>query len=142
MSDEVVRRLPEWFVDRMRHWAMFRLGSGAYSVPSSWPSDGPIPGGARGTRYWRLLGTVHETQVAIDSLPPKFRQTVANYWRCEGSGHSLRDLARHRQVAPSTFNLWLRKGHALLFLEFRAARRRREQAAAQAREGKLVPRAA
>lgn len=142
MSDEIVKKLPDWFVGRMRAWASFRVHSGAYAVPSSWPSDGPMPrGDGFGTRNWRLMGSVHETQVEIDRLPGRFRQAVAQYWILEGYGHSLRDHARKRQVSHPTFITWLRKGHAMLFLAFRAARDRRK---AQAEEARAVgiPRAA
>lgn len=127
MTDEIVKGLPEWFVGRMRAWASFRITGGAYSVPSSWPGDGPMPRGDEfGTRNWRLVGAVHETQVEIDRLPGRYRQAVAQYWVLEGYGHSLREHARKRGVTHPTFTTWLRKGHVLLREAFRAAQDRRK----------------
>ena len=133
MKDEILARLPGWFVNRMRGWAEFRK-SAAYAVPSSWPSDGPMPrGDGFGTRNWRLVGSVHDTQVEIDRLPARYRQAVIQYWICEGKGYSLREHARQRQVSHPTFTTWLRKGHAMLFLGFRAAAARRRAVADEAR---------
>lgn len=124
MTDEIVKALPEWFVHRMRAWAQFRISSGAYSVPSSWPSDGPMNdrGGTFGPRYYRLLGSVHETQVEIDKLPARHRQAVQQYWVLEPYGFSLREHARRRQITHPTFIAWLRRGHVLLAVGFRHLR--------------------
>lgn len=135
MSDEITQGLPKWFVDRMRKWADFRVTSGAYGVPSSWPSDGPvrIDGGVKGARYYRLLGSVHDTQVAIDALPARYRRAVVQYWVMEGQGWSMRDHARRAGVTHPTFGAWLRKGNVLLAVDFRRARDRRRAEVDEAR---------
>lgn len=134
MSDDVIRKLPRWFIDRMRAWAEFRTTGGAYGVPSSWPSDGPMEDGRPyGPRYFRLIGSKHETQVCIDELPARYRQAVKLFWIFEGE--TWRAYARREGMQEGsghkTFKIWVRKGHVLLIKDFRDRLKRRQDRAAE-----------
>jgi hypothetical protein len=89
--------------------------------------------GGFGPRYYRLLGSVHETQLEIDRLPPRFGQAVQQYWVMEGYGFSLREHARRRGITHPTFVTWLRTGHVLLAVAFRKLRDHKRAKAERAR---------
>jgi len=114
MSDKIMKALRPEFINRMRDWAMATILPDASTVPSSWPSDGPL-GDAAGynrTRTPRLLGRVHDTQVALNHLPARYQYAVCQFWWYEG--RSLAEHGRHRGVSDNAFASWVIEGHERL----------------------------
>ena len=118
MSKTIYQALTKDFINRMRDWA---LGQDVPTVSSSWPMDDPMSGIKQKHRFFRtrtpfLLGEVHDTGVAIDGLPARYKLAVRQFWLFEG--RSLRWHGRHRQVNYETFEAWVVKGHELLKVSF------------------------
>jgi hypothetical protein len=118
MSDKIKDALPDYFIDRMQAWA---IGHVVSTSASSWPHDGPLVGIGSGSKFHThrippLLGRVHDTEMAICTLPGRYQQAVRQFWIYEGQ--SMRWHGRHRAVNHETFEAWVLKGHDLLKSEF------------------------
>jgi len=127
MSDQIVKELPKWFVDRMREWARAILFPDGSDVPSSWPSDGPMNDSSGfGSRIPRMLGRAHDTDMALspplppeesaECVEPRYAWAVRQFWLYEG--RSLREHGRGRSINHETFGFWVRKGHEQLLKIF------------------------
>ena len=141
MSDEIVKELPGWFVDRMREWARAILFPDGSDVPSSWPSDGPTNDstGFYIPRTPRLMGRAHDTDIALSPpigptpegyfVQPRYAWAVRTYWLYEG--RSLREHGRARGIDHKTFDVWVRTGHqqVLKALAVQAQRRKFQKTA-------------
>ena len=137
MSNEIIKELPGWFVDRMREWARAILFPDGSDVPSSWPGNGPMNDstGVYGSRTPRLMGRAHDTDMALsppvgptpegDFVQPRYAWAVRTYWLYEG--RSFREHGRSRGIDDKTFKAWVLIGHEQLMTVFdRQAKRWRE----------------
>ncbi len=136
MSDEIVKELPGWFVDRMREWARAILFPDGSDVPSSWPSDGPTNDstGFYVQRTPRMLGKAHDTDIALSPpigpapqdyfVAPRYAWAVRTYWLYEG--RSLREHGASRGINHETFGIWVRTGHQQLMKVFATQAQRRK----------------
>lgn len=120
MSDKIKDALQPDFISSMQTWA---IGRDVATSSSSWPIEGALDGIGSGSKFHTtrippMLGRVHDTEMAICTLPNRYQQAVRQYWMYEGQ--SLRWHGRHRKVEHRTFEAWVIKGHELLKVEFAA----------------------
>jgi hypothetical protein len=115
MSDKIYQALPEDFIRRMRNWA--RAVSGQLdALRSSWSIDPTIINyGLEGAPIPILEGEAMDTDVALRTLPEKYRWAVEEFWSREG--RSLREHARGRVIDDHTMLNWIMTGHQLLRAE-------------------------
>jgi DNA-directed RNA polymerase specialized sigma24 family protein len=114
MSDKIMGKLDDRFINRMREWAMATLMPDASNVPSAWPSNGPMgdSAGRNPMKTPRTLGRVHDTGMAIGELPSNQSAAVAQYWLREGL--SLRKHGELMDVSDVAFTTWVMDGHEKL----------------------------
>jgi hypothetical protein len=131
MSDKVYAALPEDFIRRMRNWARAVTGQ-LDELRSSWSLDpSVINHGLEGAPIPILLGEAADTDVALQTLPPRQRWAVQEFWNREG--RSLRAHARGRAIDDHTMLAWIMSGHELLQAELaKRTQLWRETAAAHA----------
>jgi hypothetical protein len=132
MSKKIYDAMPEDFIRRMRNWA--RAVSGQIdSLRSSWAIDPAlINHGLEGAPIPILEGEAMDTDVALRTLPERYRWAVEEFWSREG--RSLREHTRGRDMSASTFETWVMVGHDLL----RASIARQNEQWRRLRSGRVV----
>jgi hypothetical protein len=114
MTTKIYAALPEDFIRRMRNWARVVTGqmkgiafTSAYEgIAAGTMHDQPIP---------VLEGEADDTDRALNTLPPREKWAVSEFWSREG--RSLRQHARGRAIDPHTFEAWTIRGHDMLKAE-------------------------
>jgi len=112
VSDRIYEALDSDFIRRMRNWVLSTRGTPVAVSGIEYMDD----------RYHEarmpvLMGEATDIDEAIRSIPGRYHQAVAQFWRFEEC--TLRWHARRRGVHHDTFQTWVLRGHELLIEELR-----------------------
>lgn len=138
MTERIRRELSKFFIVRMQWWATY-ASAGGVPLQSGFPTRDRVGilDVEPGPRVPILLGIVHDTAAAIDTLETRYAVAVKIYWLREGL--SLRRQAallaevlpmRYRRLDYHTLQAWVLRGHELLKVKFAQERDAGDRAAA------------
>lgn len=108
---QIIRELPPEFVRKMRNWVRSELDGGMYAaskmfedvIASSDGYDSHMP---------ILQGEAWDVNICLQTLAPKYREAVRDFWKWEGN--SIRWLGRRLHVEHHTARARLDEGHRQL----------------------------
>jgi len=136
LHDEILERLPEDFVRRMRNWSASIGGCAVSTASSTWDMAGGSSGGWYQAPIPVLVGEAVDTQTAIYKLGPLQQDVIAIFWlyhaRTIAWMARATPVVREQKLGPTSFCQHLNAAHDRLQSELvrmgeTAAKRRKER---------------
>lgn len=135
LHGEILRKLPEDFIRRMRNWARSIDGSSVGTCSKLWDSIGD---GRFESRLPILMGEAEDTERALRAIPQRYQEAVAVFWSYESRTIAWMAKATPRlrlwKLGPTSFTEWLERGHDMLQHELGRQRAAHGERARKARE--------
>lgn len=118
--DEIIERLPDDFVRRMRNWARSLDGSSVGTSSALW---GMVGGGSYEARIPVMMGEADDTDKAVRKLAMIYRQALEVFWLYHARPLSwmarATPMLREQRLGPYSFRQMLETAHLALLMELR-----------------------